>query len=184
MDATVPHAERGRRVAPLAELTAIVFDDARLLAFGRLAAIFLVPLTLALVVLLFGTGPVPRRNWYGEILGNDFTQVWVAGRAALEGRAAESYDLARHLENSEGRLRTGLPIRVALPTGLPAAVRRHGCVRAAGGLSRLVCAFGGLVLFRPVPRGGPSRPRLHRLRPSSGVHEFWLMARTGCSRRA
>ncbi len=77
MDATVPHAERGRRVAPLADLTAIVFDDARLLAFGRLAAIFLVPLTLALVVLLFGTGPVPRRNWYGEILGNDFTQVWV-----------------------------------------------------------------------------------------------------------
>ena len=99
MDATVPQAERGRRVAPLAELTAIVFDDARLLAFGRLAAIFLVPLTLALVVLLFGTGPVPRRNWYGEILGNDFTQVWVAGRAALEGHAADSYDLARHLEN-------------------------------------------------------------------------------------
>ncbi len=71
----------------------------------------------------------------------------------------------------EGRLRTGLPIRVALPTGLPAAVRRHGCVRAAGGLSRLVCPLERLVLFRPVPRGGPSRPRLHRLRPPSGLHE-------------
>ena len=54
-----------------------------------------VPLTVAMIALVFGTGPEPRRNWYGELLGYDFTQVWAAGRAALEGRAAEPYDLPR-----------------------------------------------------------------------------------------
>uniref|UniRef100_UPI00128FE15C glycosyltransferase 87 family protein n=1 Tax=Escherichia coli TaxID=562 RepID=UPI00128FE15C len=88
-----------RFAAMRADLADIVLNDARLLAFGRRAAFVLVPLTLAIVVVLFGTGPDPRHNWYGDFLGNDFTQVWVAGRAALEGRAGEPYDLSRHLAN-------------------------------------------------------------------------------------
>lgn len=82
-----------------AELAELFDSEARLMAFGRRAAWILVPLIVVIVVVVLGTGPVHRRNWYGEILGYDFTQVWVAGRAALEGRAAEPYDLPRHLEN-------------------------------------------------------------------------------------
>lgn len=99
MHATVSPAGRGRFGAMRADLADIVLNDARLLAFGRRAAMALVPLTLGIIVVFFGTGPEPRRNWYGDFLGNDFTQVWVAGRAALEGRAAEPYDLTRHLAN-------------------------------------------------------------------------------------
>ena len=99
MHATAPRPGRTNPGGLRADLADIVFNDARFLAFGRLAAIFLLPITCAIIVVLFGTGPEPRRNWYGEILGSDFTQVWVAGRAALEGRAAESYDLAQHLVN-------------------------------------------------------------------------------------
>ena len=82
-----------------ADLADLFGNDARLMAFGRKAAWVLVPLTVAIILVMFGTGPEPRRNWYGDFLGNDFTQVWVAGRTALEGRAAEAYDLPRHLEN-------------------------------------------------------------------------------------
>ncbi|GJD35840.1 glycosyltransferase family 87 protein [Methylobacterium aerolatum] len=89
----------GRLDALRADLADLFGSDARLLAFGRRAAWVLVPLIVGIVVVLFGTGPEPRRNWYGDFLGNDFTQVWVAGRAALEGRAAEPYDLAKHLDN-------------------------------------------------------------------------------------
>lgn len=99
MHATVSDAGQGRFGAMRADLADIVLNDARLLAFGRRAALVLVPLTLAIIVVLFGTGPEPRRNWYGDFLGNDFTQVWVAGRAALEGRAGEPYELSRHLAN-------------------------------------------------------------------------------------
>ncbi len=99
MHASAPQTGRTFLAGLRADLADIVFNDARFLAFGRLAAIFLLPITAAIIVVLFGTGPEPRRNWYGEILGNDFSQIWVAGRAALEGRAAEPYDLARHLAN-------------------------------------------------------------------------------------
>ena len=96
-------AESGRFASGLtvlrADLADLFGDDARLFAFAKRAAWMLVPLTLAIVVVLFGTGPEPRRNWYGDMLGNDFSQVWVAGRAALEGRAGEPYDLPVHLEN-------------------------------------------------------------------------------------
>ncbi len=99
MNASAPHSGRAILGGLRADMADLVFNDARFLAFGRLAAIFLLPITAAIIIVLFGSGPEPRRNWYGEILGNDFTQVWVAGRAALEGRAAEPYDLARHLAN-------------------------------------------------------------------------------------
>ncbi|MCJ2012987.1 glycosyltransferase family 87 protein [Methylobacterium sp. J-076] len=99
MHVTATPAGRDRFGGLRADFADIVLNDARLLAFGRRAALFLVPLVLAIIVVLFGTGPEPRRNWYGDFLGNDFAQVWVAGRAALEGRGAEPYDLARHLAN-------------------------------------------------------------------------------------
>ncbi|SFL58591.1 glycosyltransferase family 87 protein [Methylobacterium pseudosasicola] len=82
-----------------ADLKDLAGNDARLFAFAMRAAWVLVPLTLAIVVVVFGTGPEPRRNWYGDMLGNDFSQIWVAGRAALEGRGGEPYDLPVHLEN-------------------------------------------------------------------------------------
>ena len=34
-----------------------------------------------------------------KAIGNDFVQVWVAGRSALAGRGAEPYDLPVHLAN-------------------------------------------------------------------------------------
>ncbi|WP_238180895.1 glycosyltransferase family 87 protein [Methylobacterium trifolii] len=74
-------------------------SDARLLRLARLAALWLVPLTLGIVFVVFGTGPEPQRNWLGDMLGSDFTQVWVAGTSALQGRAGEPYDLPVHLEN-------------------------------------------------------------------------------------
>lgn len=93
--ATAP-APRGAWRAAFADL---VGSDARLLAFARRAAWILVPLTLGVVAVLYGTGPEPRRNWRGDVLGVDFSQIWVAGRAALEGRAGEPYDLPVHLAN-------------------------------------------------------------------------------------
>jgi hypothetical protein len=88
-----------RMAALRADLADLLSSDARLFAFGRRAAAVLVPFGLALVLLVYGTGPEPRRNWYGDMLGNDFSQIWVAGRAALEGRGGEPYDLPVHLAN-------------------------------------------------------------------------------------
>lgn len=100
MSAPITIEASGFRPAALwADLKDLAGSDARLFAFAKRAAWVLVPLTLAIVVGVFGTGPEPRRNWYGDMLGNDFSQVWVAGRAALEGRGGEPYDLPVHLEN-------------------------------------------------------------------------------------
>lgn len=89
-----------RRLAALrSDLRDLLGDDCRLFAFAKRAARLLVPLGLLLVLVVYGTGPEPRRNWYGDMLGNDFSQIWVAGRAALEGRGGEPYDLPVHLEN-------------------------------------------------------------------------------------
>ena len=74
-------------------------DEAGLLRFTRLAAAFLVPATLALAYLACGTGPDPRHNWLGDVMGSDLAQVWVVGRTALNGRATEAYDLPVHLQN-------------------------------------------------------------------------------------
>jgi hypothetical protein len=92
-------APASRPAALWADLKDLAGSDARLYAFAKRAAWMLVPLTLAIVAVVFGTGPEPRRNWYGDMLGNDFSQIWVAGRAALEGRGGEPYDLAVHLAN-------------------------------------------------------------------------------------
>jgi hypothetical protein len=94
-----PAPRTARLVALRADLADLAGSDTRLFAFAKRAAWFLVPLTLTIVVVVFGTGPEPRRNWYGDMLGNDFSQVWVAGRAALDGRGGEPYDLPVHLEN-------------------------------------------------------------------------------------
>ncbi|MCJ2117703.1 DUF2029 domain-containing protein [Methylobacterium sp. J-001] len=100
MSALITIDASGFRPAALwADLKDLAGSDARLFAFAKRAAWVLVPLTLAIVVGVFGTGPEPRRNWYGDMLGNDFSQVWVAGRSALEGRGGEPYDLPVHLEN-------------------------------------------------------------------------------------
>jgi len=88
-----------RAAALQADLASLLSSDARLFAFAKRAAWVLVPFGLAMVVLVYGTGPEPRRNWYGDPLGNDFVQVWVAGRSALEGLGAEPYDLPVHLAN-------------------------------------------------------------------------------------
>ncbi len=82
-----------------ADLGDLLRSDARLYRLARLTSLWLVPLTLGMIVVVFGTGPEPRRNWLGDVLGNDFTQVWVAGRSALRGAGAEPYDLPRHLAN-------------------------------------------------------------------------------------
>ena len=74
-------------------------NDAGLLRLARLAATALVPTTLAIAYLACGTGPDPRHNWLGDLMGSDLAQVWVVGRTALGGRAAEAYDLPVHLQN-------------------------------------------------------------------------------------
>src|ERR1700710_918170 len=95
----VPGRSESRLAALRADLVDLAGSDARLFAFAKRAAWALVPVSLAIVVILFGPGPEPRRNWFGDMLGNDFSQIWVAGRAALEGRGGEPYDLPVHLEN-------------------------------------------------------------------------------------
>lgn len=94
-----PGSPTARAAAPWADLTNLLSSDARLFAFAKRAARALVPFGLAMVLLVYGTGPEPRRNWYGDPLGNDFVQIWVAGRSALEGRGAEPYNLPAHLAN-------------------------------------------------------------------------------------
>lgn len=98
-ETTAPGRPESRLAALRADLADLFGSDARMIAFAKRAAWVLVPLSLAIVVVVYGTGPEPRRNWYGDMLGNDFSQVWVAGRAALEGRGGEPYDLPVHLEN-------------------------------------------------------------------------------------
>ena len=81
------------------DLRARLADEAGLLCFARLAAAFLVPTILAIAYLACGTGPDPRHNWLGDVMGSDLAQVWVVGRTALSGRATEAYDLPTHLQN-------------------------------------------------------------------------------------
>ena len=81
------------------DLRARLADEAGLLRFARLGAAFLVPTVLAIAYLACGTGPDPRHNWLGDVMGSDLAQVWVVGRTALSGRAPEAYDLPTHLQN-------------------------------------------------------------------------------------
>ncbi|MGU3542479.1 glycosyltransferase family 87 protein [Methylobacterium sp. A52T] len=99
IETRVPGSPTARAAALRSDLVDLLSSDARLFALSRRAAWVLVPLGLAMVLLVYGTGPDPRRNWYGDPLGNDFVQVWVAGRSALEGRGADPYDLPVHLAN-------------------------------------------------------------------------------------
>lgn len=82
-----------------ADLSDLLRRDARLHRLARLAAGYLVPLMLVTVFVILGTGPDGSHTWAGDLLGSDFTQVWVAGRKALAGQAAEAYDLPVHLAN-------------------------------------------------------------------------------------
>ena len=99
IETRAPGPPTARAAALWSDLADLLSSDARLSAFARRAAWVLVPFGLAMVLLVYGTGPEPRRNWYGDPLGNDFVQVWVAGRSALAGRGAEPYDLPVHLAN-------------------------------------------------------------------------------------
>ena len=83
------------------DLSDLFGSDARLHAFARHAAFALVPLVLAIAFGLLGTGPDPRHHWLVQMLGYDFSQVWIAGRGALAGHPAEVYDLPRHLANQQ-----------------------------------------------------------------------------------
>ena len=94
-----PAPAAGTLAALRAELSALFGDDARLRGFALKAALVLVPLTLAACFGLLGTGPDPRHNWLGQMRGYDFSQVWIAGRGALQGDPAVVYDLSRHLAN-------------------------------------------------------------------------------------
>ncbi|MEE7506165.1 glycosyltransferase family 87 protein [Methylobacterium mesophilicum] len=94
-----PGSPTARAAALWSDLATLLSSDTRLFAFGKRAAWVLVPFGLAMVLLVYGTGPEPRHNRYGDPLGNDFVPVWVAGRSALEGRAQDPYDLPVHLAN-------------------------------------------------------------------------------------
>lgn len=82
-----------------ADLGDLLSRDARLHRLARAAALWLVPLMLLTVFVFLGTGPDGIHTWAGDLIGSDFTQVWVAGRKALAGQAAEAYDLSVHLAN-------------------------------------------------------------------------------------
>lgn len=118
------------------DLRARLADDARLLRFARLAAAFLVPTTLALAYLACGTGPDPRHNWLGDLMGSDLAQVWTVGRSALGGRAAEAYDLPVHLQNlaaafgPECRFAWHYPPVFLLPASLLALLTPQGAFLA------------------------------------------------------
>ena len=68
----------------------------RLGRLARLYAVVAVPLlTAVLLVSGWPTGD-GRHDRAGATFGHDLSQVWVAGGAALAGRAAEVYDIALH----------------------------------------------------------------------------------------
>lgn len=66
--------------------------DARLV---RTASLLSLAGTVAMLAYLFATGQGTLDAW-GRPLGTDFSNVWTAGRMALEGRAAEAYDWGQH----------------------------------------------------------------------------------------
>ena len=51
--------------------------------------------SIALIVWLFATSS-GTLDWIGRPLGTDFSNVWTAGRMALEGRAAEAWNWDAH----------------------------------------------------------------------------------------
>lgn len=61
----------------------------------RVASIVMAFGGLALIGYLFAGSTGTLDSW-GRPLGTDFSNVWTAGRMALDGRAAEVYDLAAH----------------------------------------------------------------------------------------
>jgi hypothetical protein len=70
--------------------------DARLAHLARLYAFVAVP-GLFLVVLAMGWPAADgRHDLAGATLGHDLSQIWVAGRTALSGHAAEVYDIPLH----------------------------------------------------------------------------------------
>ncbi|MGT2485251.1 hypothetical protein ACU4GA_02835 [Methylobacterium oryzae CBMB20] len=82
-----PGSPTARAAAPWADLTNLLSSDARLFAFAKRAARALVPFGLAMVLLVYGTGPEPRRNWYGDPSGT--TSSRSGWRAVRRWRGAE-----------------------------------------------------------------------------------------------
>jgi hypothetical protein len=81
----------------MSEIRALVGDDARLMGFARRFAIVFLPCVILVLAWNLAPGESWRVNRMGNLLGHDFSQVWVAGRAAIEGQAASVYDVQAHI---------------------------------------------------------------------------------------
>ncbi len=78
---------------------AVTGPDPRNARFGRLShlyAVFAVPLLLSVLVVSGWPTTDGHHDGAGATFGHDLSQVWVAGRTALAGRAADVYDIALH----------------------------------------------------------------------------------------
>lgn len=78
---------------------------ARLAAFRALVSetVVVVSLIMALagagLAFQLSPGPDPRFDRLGQVMGHDFSHFWVAGRAALEGRPTDPFDVQTHEAN-------------------------------------------------------------------------------------
>ena len=70
--------------------------NARLARLAQLYAAFAVPLVLGLLLMSQWLTTDSHHDRAGATFGHDLSQVWVAGRTALAGRAADVYDISLH----------------------------------------------------------------------------------------
>ncbi|MDB5595856.1 MAG: hypothetical protein JWM36_2817 [Hyphomicrobiales bacterium] len=78
---------------------------ARLVAFRALVSevVILVSVVMALagagMAFQLSPGPDSRFDRVGQVMGHDFSHFWIAGRAALDGRPTDAFDVRTHEAN-------------------------------------------------------------------------------------
>ena len=77
-------------------LRCLDLGDARLHRLSWIYALFAVPLLLVVLVVTGWPAADGHHDLAGETFGHDLSQVWVAGRAAIAGRASDVYDIPLH----------------------------------------------------------------------------------------
>ena len=85
-----------RAMMPTPAMTQREAAQARLGPLSTLYAAFVVPLLLAVLVVAGWPTTDGRHDQAGATFGHDLSQVWVAGRTALAGQAADAYDVTLH----------------------------------------------------------------------------------------
>ena len=83
-------------MTPKSRMRCLDPGDARLHRLSWLYALFAVPLLLVVLALTGWPAADGHHDLAGETFGHDLSQVWVAGRAAIAGRASDVYNIPLH----------------------------------------------------------------------------------------